>query len=80
MFLPRGDGEYGRELPVDRRRPRVWVTSAELGDPEPTLGKPMGLVLERRTVPDLEADADVSVTVPNKSRHNNVTCLDTFRR
>lgn len=28
--------------------------SAELGDPEPVLGNPMGLVLDRLTVPDLE--------------------------
>lgn len=32
----------------------VWGTSAELGDPEPTFGNPIGLVLERRTVPDLK--------------------------
>ena len=43
-----------RELPVERRRPTVWALSAELGDPEPTFGKPMGLVLDRLTVPDLE--------------------------
>lgn len=38
---------------MDRRRPTVCGVSAELGDPELTLGKPMGLVLERLTVPDL---------------------------
>lgn len=54
MYLPRGDGEYGRELPVERRLPTVGGTSAELGDPEATLGNPIGLVLERLTVPDLK--------------------------
>lgn len=54
MSLPRGDGEYGRELPVERRLPTVGGTSAELGDPEATLGNPIGLVLERLTVPDLK--------------------------
>lgn len=54
MSLPRGDGEYGRELPVERRLPTVGGTSAELGDPEATLGNPIGLVLERLTVADLK--------------------------
>lgn len=39
---------------MERRLPTVWGTSAELGDPEPTLGNPIGLVLERLTVPDLK--------------------------
>lgn len=42
----------------------VWGTSAELGDPEPTFGNPMGLVLERRTVPDLKNQKQ-----ENKSKH-----------
>lgn len=53
MSLPRGEGEYGRELPMERRRLTVWGTSAEMGDPEVILGNPIGLVLERLTVPDL---------------------------
>lgn len=47
------NGEYGREEPVDKRRPVADTMSVELGDPEPTFKKPMGLVLERLTAPDL---------------------------
>lgn len=39
---------------MERRLPTVGGTSAELGEPEGPLGKPMGLVLERLTVPDLQ--------------------------
>lgn len=39
---------------MERRLPTVGGTSAELGEPEAPLGKPMGLVLERLTVPDLQ--------------------------
>lgn len=47
---------------MERRLPIVWGTSAELGDPEPTLGNPMGLVLERLTVPDLKKNSQKSKT------------------
>lgn len=39
---------------MERRLPTVGGTSAALGAPEAPLGKPMGLVLERLTVPDLK--------------------------
>lgn len=43
---------------MERRLPTVGGTSAGLGEPEAPLGKPMGLVLERLTVPDLQQNKD----------------------
>lgn len=39
----------------------VCTVSAGLGDPETIFGKPMGLVLERRTVPDLCRYSDYDI-------------------
>lgn len=39
---------------MESRLPTVGGMSVELGEPEAPLGKPMGLVLERLTVPDLK--------------------------
>lgn len=41
---------------MERRLPTLGGTSVVLGAPDAPLGKPMGLVLERLTVPDLKHD------------------------
>lgn len=53
LSLPSGDGEYGRQDPVESRRPTVCAASAGAGEQEPGRGKPIGLVLDLRTTADL---------------------------
>lgn len=53
LSLPSGDGEYGRQDPVESRRPTVCAVSAGAGEQEPGRGKPIGLVLDLRTTADL---------------------------